>query len=338
MPAHLTLEDIGRLAGVSRSTVSRVVNQQANVNPAVRDRVEEVIKRTGYAPNRAARSLVSGRSGIIGLVIPSRVHTVFDDPYFPRLIQGISSAANETRTTLSLFLFQSEREEEELYPRIITSGYLDGLIVTATRMADPLLAQLSSGDLPVVVVGRPDVDGVSYVDADNRNGGALAADHLCGLGYQRIGLLGAPTSTTAGVDRTTGFVEGLARNGRALDPRLRVDGDFTDSGGYAAMEQLIEQRPDAVFVASDTMAHGALRALRGAGLSVPDDLALISFDGFPASETSQPPLTVIHQPATRAGEEALHLLNALIAGAEPPLKKILPVDLVVRDSTEPRQP
>jgi DNA-binding LacI/PurR family transcriptional regulator len=206
-------------------------------------------------------------------------------------------------------------------------------------MADPLLARVASGDLPVVIVGRPDVEGISYVDADNRGGGVLAADHLCELGYERIGLLGAPTSTTAGIDRTSGFLEGLARHGRSLDPDLRADGDFTEAGGYQAMRRLIEHRPEAVFVASDTMAHGALRALRDAGVDVPGEMAIVSFDGFPQSEKTQPPLTVVHQPVTLAGERAQHLLTRLIAGAEPPLVEILPVDLIVRDSsgTGPRR-
>lgn len=340
MTSNLTLEDIGRLAGVSRSTVSRVINGQPNVNPVVRERVQDVIRRTGYAPNTAARSLVSGRSGVIGLVIPSRVHSVFEDPYFPRLIQGISAASNETGVTLSLFLFQTEEEEAELYPRVVTAGYLDGLIITATRMADPLLARVAASDIPAVVVGRPDVEGISYVDVDNRGGGTIAARHLCDLGYRRIALLGAPTSTTAGVDRTSGFVEGLAEYGQSLDPVLRADGDFTDAGGYRAMQRLLEHRPDAVFVASDTMAHGALRAVRDAGLAVPDDLALVSFDGFPQSEKSSPPLTVVHQPVTQAGRQGLHILSSLVGGQTGPIVEILPVDLIVRDSSGsgPREP
>ena len=172
---NLTLEDIGRLAGVSRSTVSRVLNNQPSVKTSVRERVEEVIRRTGYTPNVAARSLVSGRSGVIGLVIPSRVHSLFEDPYFSRLIQGISTASNQSGTTLSLFLFQNEEEESELYPRVVTSGFLDGLIITATRMADPLLARMTGGEMPVVIVGRPEVEGISYVDADNVGGARLCS-------------------------------------------------------------------------------------------------------------------------------------------------------------------
>ncbi len=329
----LTLEDIGRLAGVSRSTVSRVVNGNTRVNPNVRRRVEEVIERTGYAPNVAARSLVSGRSGVIGLVIPSRVHSLFEDPYFARLIQGISAASNRSSNTLSLFLFQSAEEEAALYPRVVTSGFLDGLILTATRMADPLLTRMAGSDIPIVVVGRPDMGGISYVDVDNRGGARRAATHLCDLGYERIGLLGAPVSTTAGVDRLNGFIEGLALCGKALHPSLRVDGDFSESSGHRGMQELLVQKPDAVFVASDTMAIGALRALREAGFQVPQDVAIVSFDGLPASEMSIPALTTIRQPVVDTGARAVQMLNDLVSGATTaPVVEIMPVELVVRES------
>lgn len=330
---NLTLEDIGRLAGVSRSTVSRVINDQASVSPDVRERVQEVIQRTGYTPNVAARSLVSGRSGVIGLVIPSRVHQVFEDPYFSRLVQGITAASNRTGTTLSLFLFQNEEEESELYPRVVASRFLDGLILTATRMSDPLLARVPTGEIPIVMVGRPDVEGLSYINVDNRGGALHAASHLCGLGYERIGLIGAPVSTTAGLDRLSGFVEGLAMCGKALLPELRSDGDFSQASGYRAMKKLLPGRPDAVFVASDTMAIGALQALREEGIRVPQEIALMGFDGLPSSETAVPALTTIRQPVTQTGARAVHLLNDLVNGVSiAPVVEILPVELVVRES------
>ena len=333
MAENLTLEDIGRLAGVSRSTVSRVINGQANVNADVRARVQEVIQRTGYTPNAVARSLVSGRTGVIGLVIPSRVHSLFEDPYFSRLIQGISTASNQSGTTLSLFLFQNEEEESALYPRVVTSGFLDGLILTATRMSDPLLARMAVGEIPLVIVGRPDVEGVSYVDVDNRGGATKAATHLVDIGHERIGLVGAPVSTTAGLDRLNGFVEGLALRGKALHPDLRADGDFSEESGYQAMMQLIPKAPDAVFVASDTMAMGALRAVRDSGLSVPGDIALMGFDGFPGSGKSVPPLTTIHQPVSDTGARAVQMLNDLVTGAATaPISEIMPVELIVRES------
>lgn len=339
MAENLTLEDIGRLAGVSRSTVSRVINDQSSVNPDVRARVQSVIQRTGYSPNVLARSLVSGRTGVIGLVIPSRVHSLFEDPYFSRLIQGISSASNKAGNTLSLFLFQNEEEEAALYPRVVMSGFLDGLILTATRMADPLLARMAVGEIPLVVIGRPDVEGVSYVDADNRDGAMQAAIHLAEQGYKRIGLIGAPGSTTAGVDRLNGFIEGLGLRGQTLHPDLRVDGNFSRQSGYEAMQRLIPHSPDALFVASDTMATGALRALREAGIRVPDDIALVGFDGLPASERSAPPLTTIRQPVTDTGARSVQMLNDLITGAEQrPLVEIMPVELVVRESCGATKP
>ncbi len=329
----LTLEDIGRLAGVSRSTVSRVINDQTSVSPEVRERVQEVIRRTGYTPNVAARSLVSGRSGVLGLVIPSRVKSLFRDPYFAMLIQGISTATNVSANTLSLFLFQTEEEESALYPRVVTSGFVDGLIFTATRMGDPLLSRMADSNVPIVMIGRPDIEGISYVDVDNRGGGLRAATHLCGLGYERIGILGAPTNTTAGVDRLNGFMEGLAVCGAPLHPRLRVDGDFSEAGGYDAMVELLPHKPDAVFVASDTMAMGALRALRERGVSVPNDVAIVGFDDWPVSSNSVPALTTIRQPVMETGSHAVKVLVDLITGkAKAPIVEILPVELVVRES------
>ena len=330
----LTLEDIGRLAGVSRSTVSRVINGQSNVRPDVKARVEEVIARTGYTPNAAARSLVSGRSGVVGLVIPSRVHALFEDPYFSLLIQGVSAAANRAGNTLTLFLFQDEEEERALYPRVVTSGFVDGLIVTATRMADPLLARMANHQLPIVVVGRPDTEGISYVDVDNKQGAMKVASHLCDLGYERIGLLGAPANTSAGIDRLTGFVEGLAKCGKALPPELRADGDFSEQSGYEAILKILANNPDAVFVASDTMAMGALRALRERGVRVPGDVALVGFDGSPAAARSVPPLTTVDQPIAETGKKAVGILNSLIAGDEvAPVVETLPVELIIRESS-----
>jgi LacI family transcriptional regulator len=258
---------------------------------------------------------------------------VFEDPYFSRLIQGITAASNRAGTTLSLFLFQNEEEESELYPRVVASRFLDGLILTATRMADPLLARVPSGEIPIVMIGRPDVEGISYVNVDNRDGAFQAATHLCGLGYERIGLVGAPVSTTAGLDRLNGFVEGLAICGKALHPSMHIDGDFSERSGYEAMRRLIAEKPDAVFAASDTMAIGALRALREAHLRVPEDVALVGFDGLPASERSTPSLTTVRQPITQTGVRAVQVLGDLVNRVRiAPIVEILPVELVVRES------
>lgn len=331
---RLKLEDIGRMAGVSRSTVSRVVNGEQSVRPEVRRRVEDVIRQTGYTPNAAARSLVSNRSGVIGLVIPSRVHSLFEDPYFARLIQGITLGSNQAGVTLSLFLFTTEEEERELYPRVVESGFLDGVIITATRMGDPLVERMASRDMPLVMVGRPDLPDVSHVDVDNRAGAELAARHLVETGARRIGLIGAPTNTTTGLDRLDGFTTGLEAYGSGLDRRLHMTGDFSESGGCEAMHELLDRDVDAVFAASDAMALGALRAARERGCSVPDDVAVIGFDGFGASEQSVPPLTTIRQPVNATATRAVEMLVGLVSGElASPVSEVLPVELVVRATT-----
>ncbi len=331
---RLKLEDIGRMAGVSRSTVSRVINDEPNVSPEARARVDEVIRRTGFTPHAAARSLVSRRSGILGLVIPSRVHDLFEDPYFARLIRDVTVAGNTAGTTLSLFLFQTEEEEREIYPRVVESGFVDGVLITATRIGDPLLTRMRASSMPIVMIGRPDTDGVSYVDVDNRGGARRVAEHLVDLGRQRIAMIAAPANTTTGADRHLGFVDGLTERGVVADPELRVVGDYSEASGYEGMKSLLAERPDAVFAASDAMAIGAMRAIREAGLAIPDDIAVAGFDGFTASESTDPPLTTVRQPVDATAQHAVRLLNRLIDGEiHEPTAEVVPVELLPRRST-----
>ena len=329
----MTLEEIGRRAQVSRSTVSRVVNDQYGVSAAARQRVQDVIAETGFSPNRAARSLASRRTGVVGLVIPSHVHNLFADPYYAMLIQGISRASNAAGTTLSLFIFESEAEESEVYPRVVAPGFVDGVILTASRRDDPLAQRLQESGIPWVMVGRPEAAGISYVDADNFGGARDAAIHLGNLGYQRIAFIGAPAATTVGLDRLRGFKEGLTACGLRLDDELYTSGDFSELSGYQAIRRLIPSQPEAVFVASDTMALGVLRALNEAQLSVPQDIALASFDGFASSRMAIPALTTVRQLVPAAGTRAMEILLSLISGEiSSPVNDVLPTELIVRDS------
>ena len=269
--ADLTLEDIAKLAGVSRSTVSRVVNNSPNVSQAVRTRVLEVIRSTGYHPNIAARSLASQRSWMIGLVLPHSVSSIFTDPYFPHLIQGIAQACNKHDYTLGLFMLSAEEDEEKIFPRVSRKGLLDGVLVQSGHHGEPMVGRLIDAAIPLVVVGRPfQPKDVSYIDVDNVNAAYNAATHLIRLGYQRIGTIAGPSESTVGIDRKEGYLKALAERGRKADPALIVEGDFTESGGYYAMQELLSSKPDAVFAASDVMAIGGMRAVREAGLRIPD--------------------------------------------------------------------
>ena len=331
--ARLTLEDVGALAGVSRSTVSRVINNEPNVRPEVKAKVEAVIRSTGYAPNAAARSLASNRTGVIGLVIPSHVSNLFEDPYFARLIQGVTLGAKRSAVTLSLFLFESEDEERELYPRVVESGFLDGVIVTATRPGNSLMKRIAQAEMPLVAIGRPGIEGVPYVDVDSRGGAFQAAAHLCAQGHENIAFIGGPTDTPTGEDRYLGFIDGLAESNKALPNRLRAFGDYSETSGYEAMSKLLANKPDAVFAASDGMALGAIRCIEDAGYSIPNDIAVIGFDGFLPGAVSIPSLTTIEQPVSDTGSYAVELLQQLLGGqVSPSYARVFPVELCQRES------
>lgn len=331
--AKLTLEKIGEMAGVSRSTVSRVINNHPNVKPEVRERVMQVVNETGYHPDPAARSLASHRSGIIGLVIPQAMQSIFDDPYFPRLIQGISQACNTHNYILSLFLFQTAEEEARLYPKILRNQLFDGLIIASSEKDDMFVSQLLAHNIPFVLNGRHDNPKVSFVDADNLAGAYNAVSYLIRLGYRRIATITGPLNTWAGIDRKQGYINALRDRGIAVDPDLSVPGDYTEVSGYEATNRLIPHKPEAIFIASDTMALGALRALREHGLSAPNDIALVGFDDMPMIATANPPLTTIRQPIQQAGKQTVEvLIDILENGLEPPRHVIMPTNLVVRQS------
>lgn len=330
----LTLEDIAKQAGVSRSTVSRVVNDDPNVNEHVRKRVQEVIVTTGYQPHAAARSLASHRSWMIGLVLPRTVSTFFTDPYFPRLTQGVAQACNQHNYTLGLFLVGTIDDEKHLFPRISRKGLLDGILLQTGRMGDKLIDRLVNSDIPMVVVGRPFKNkGVSYIDVDNVNAAYHAVLHLIQLGYKRIGTITGLMNSTAGIDRKEGYLRAIAERGREVDEELIAEGDFSEHGGYEAMGKLLPAKPDAIFAASDTMAIGAIRYAREVGLHVPEDISFIGFDDLPIASLSDFQLTTVRQPIIQFGAKAVDTLIDLIEnGIKPSRRIIMDTELVIRDS------
>ena len=331
---NLTLVDIAKQAGVSRSTASRVVNDDPNVNENVRKRVQEVIEATGYHPHAAARSLASRRSWMIGLVLPRTVSTFFTDPYFPRLTQGVAQACNQHNYTLGLFLVGTIDDEKHLFPRISRKGLLDGILLQTGRMGDKLIDRLVNSDIPMVVVGRPFKDnGVSYIDVDNVKATYQAVDHLIQLGYKRIGTITGLMNSTAGIDRKEGYLRVISEHGLEMDERLIAEGDFSEQSGYKAMEKLLPAKPDAVFAASDTMAIGAIRFAREMGLRVPEDLAVIGFDDLPIASLSDFQLTTVRQPIVQFGAKAVETLIDLIEnGIKPSRRIIMDTELIIRDS------
>jgi LacI family transcriptional regulator len=203
----MNLEQIAKLSGVSRSTVSRVVNNDPNVSVMTREKVMQVVKRENYTPNAAARGLAAGRTHVLGLVIPMGVAALFTDPYFPVLIQGVSSGCNSREYSVMLWLAEPEYERR-MIRQIMYSGLVDGVIVSSMLMNDSLVQALGDGDLPFMLVGRHPTDThASYVDADNIGGAREAVTHLLRLGRARVATITGPQNMIAGIHRYQGYLD-----------------------------------------------------------------------------------------------------------------------------------
>lgn len=331
----MNLEHVAKLSGVSRSTVSRVINDDPRVHEETRRRVKEVIQRLNYQPNAVARSLAGGRTNILGLVIPMGVNRLFSDPYFPLLVQGVSSVCNAREYSVMLWVAEPEYERRTIR-QILNNKLIDGVIIASSLVDDPLVQALSESNLPFVLIGRHPNLQVNYVDVDNQTSAMEVVAYLVRLGYHRIATITGPQNMIAGADRLEGYKSGLRQLGVTLDPSLVVEGDFTEDGGYVAMQRLLPRQPDVVFAASDSMAMGALRAVRENGLRVPEDIALVGFDDMPFAARTEPPLTTVRQPVQRTGGVAAEtLIDILEQPASSPHRIILPTELVIRASCGP---
>ncbi|WP_155375508.1 LacI family DNA-binding transcriptional regulator [Catellatospora vulcania] len=328
-----TLEQVAQRAGVSRATVSRVVNDSPTVAESIRTAVRRAIDELGYVPNQAARSLVTQRTDSYALILPESPSRVFsDDQFFPGIIRGVSQELDSADKQLVLMVAGSQASHDRI-ERYALARHIDGVLIASMHGADPLPGTLARMGIPVLCGGRPlGQTGVPYVEVDNVNGGRMAVRHLLETGRTRIATIAGPQDMVAGIDRLTGYREEL----RGSDRRSIVAvGDFTRDSGAVAMRQLLEDDPDldAVFVASDLMAHGALQALQAAGRRVPDDVAVIGFDDIALARYTEPPLSTVRQPIVGQGREMARQLLRLAAGESIADSVILPTELVIRGTT-----
>ncbi|MFF4318973.1 LacI family DNA-binding transcriptional regulator [Streptomyces sp. NPDC001568] len=348
-----TLEDVARAAGVSRATVSRVVNGVRNVDPGIQDAVRRAVTETGYVPNRAARSLVTRRSGAIALVVSGAgtdaatdgdadagVATegaapgFFQDPFFGRVVTGVVRALRPRGVHPVLMFADSARDRAQVVS-YLGEGGADGALLVTTRGDDPLPGLLAAAGLPAVLFARPVASAapaLDRVDLRHHDGGALAARHFLERGRGRLVAIGGPQDVTASRERIAGFAEAA---GGALG--AVAEADFTLDGGERAMRRLLAGRPDldGVFAANDLMARGACLVLREHGRRVPQDVAVVGFDDSSAATAARPRLTTVRQPVEDMAAEMVRLLLDRVTGEGPPepAEVLFAPRLVIRDSS-----
>jgi len=326
-----TLDDLAALTGVSRATVSRVING-GRAAEATRRRVQEVLARTSYRPNTAARKLASGRSGVVGVVMHVDPHLLFADPYFSQLLQGLTDHLAEQGAGMMLWL--GNRTKEQTLDHVLGMSFLDGVIISAHTLKDPVVDGLLASSLPTVLIGHRRADGTaSYVDIDNEQAADAITTHLISIGRTRVGHITGSRGTVAGEDRVTGYQRAMRRAGLHVN-RLIVDGDFTQESGVSAAAELLDVGVDAIFCANDASAAGALETIRARGLRVPDDVALAGFDDVEFAAHLDPPLTTVRQALRQQGMEAARALLQLLGDpGRSPRRVLMPTELVIRQSS-----
>ncbi|MFE6973894.1 LacI family DNA-binding transcriptional regulator [Streptomyces sp. NPDC057682] len=349
-----TLEDVARAAGVSRATVSRVINGVRNVDPVIQEAVRRAVSETGYAPNRAARSLVTRRTDAIALVVSgagvesepvegadgaegdegaSFTAQVFADPFFGRVVTGVVNYLRPRGMHPVLMFAETSRAREDVVS-FLRQGSADGALVVSTHAEDPLPGLLTDAGLPAVLYARPARPvRISYVDLAHQDGARLAAEHLLARGCRRVATIAGPLNVPAGQERLTGFREAMTRHGHAYTPI--AEGQFTQESGEAAMERLLAEHPDldGVFAANDLMAVGACHVLREHGKRVPEDVAVIGFDDSSAASACRPPLTTVRQPVEAMAAEMARLLIERLGKPDGAATSVIfEPALVVRDS------
>ncbi|ALG83410.1 LacI family DNA-binding transcriptional regulator [Gordonia phthalatica] len=330
-----TMKEIAERAGVHVSTVSRVLRQSEPVDgwSEAAQRVREVADELGYRPNPWAASLRTRRTTTIGAVMPR-----LTDGVVATIYQGVEEAARAAGYSVLLSSPPDEPAEQRAAIELLAGRQVDGLILSSLHSPATDFVDDLSLSVPVVALNRHANSGLPFAGGDDRLGGRLAGEHLVDCGYRRIAAVGGPLFATTGADRLTGFLDAMRDAGMPVPDDRIAHARMDVQGGIDAARTLLDRddRPDAVFCVSDTMAIGLLGVARDLGLTIPDDLGLVGYNDIPVAAQLPVPLTTIVTPAHRIGEAGVQLLLQLIAGTEVPADVRLPVELTERGSTRRR--
>lgn len=337
MSRRLTIKEIAEIAGVSKATVSRVINGKKEVSNGTRKRIKKIIEEYNYTPSAIARGLSLKGIRNIGLVIPHTAEYLFSFPYFSELIRGISHYANTKGYRLVFATSSSESPQERVYQDMINGSVVDGVVVLDIRKNDGRLEYLHQSDVPFAIVGRsleyPQVD---YVDSDNVGGAREAIEYLLKLGHREILFINGPKDHTVSINRERGYQEAFEAKEVPIKKENIIYGDFSIDYGYKLIKSLLVKgkRFSALFAASDLSAMGAITALKEKGIEVGKDVSVIGFDDIPLARIFDPPLSTVRQPIYEIGKEVGRALISRIEERDrEPIQKVLPTKLILREST-----
>jgi LacI family transcriptional regulator len=326
-----TIRDVAAKAGVSTATVSRIINNKGQATPETIARVHAIIKELGYKPNVVARSLISRKSNTIALLVPT-----ISNPFFPELARGAEDVANSFGLNIFLCNTDDEREKVNNYLVSLRERYVDGIIINSLNLTNEDLEELHSNGIPTVTLDRTfPTHEFSSITVKHRIGAQLATKHLIDIGCKRIGLIRGPEDDFTAVQRMWGYRD-YVKNFDWFDQSWIALGDFSVKSGYLCMKELFQRHPDidGVFASNDLMAIGLLKAAHEWGRKVPDELAIIGFDGIDMSQYTNPPISTIKQPSYEMGKMAMEELIRLIRDPESNSNKMeLDVELILRESS-----
>jgi len=334
---RVTSQDVANLAGVSRTTVSFVLNEVKgfNISAETRQKVLDAAERLGYIPDATAQALASRRTKALGLVMTRSPHHIATDAFLPRIIAGLIEVVKDYKLRL-LIEYVEEEHQDRAYLELAHAKRIDGMILLTPQIEDAGLRRLEQVDIPTVIMGELSGTNLHSVDIDNRLAAQKGIQHLLSLGHQQIACItNAPPSYSAAEDRVQGYKDALEQAGIAPDDKLIRYADFDPKSGYEQMKLLLagRQKFTAVFVASDNVAMGACAALQEARIRIPEDISMIGFDDIPWAEYFDPPLTTIRLNAQELARRACFVLIDLLHGKDvEPRRQILETELVIRKS------
>ena len=328
-PTIVTLDMVAQRAGVSPSTVSRILNGTAVVSELKKQAVDDAIAKLGFVPNPVARGLAGGRTLSVGVVTQA-----IDSPFYGAALRGIEDELDPAGYSPLFVSGHWNAASESRCIDVLRSRRVDGIIALTGRLTDQALKACAK-NLPVVVTGRAlKAPGLFALNFDNCEGGRLATQHLIDLGHRRIAFIAGDPAHPDATDRLRGYRNALEAAGIAFDAALLVPGEYHEVSGLLAVDRLLEtsQRFTAIFAANDQMAFGAALGLHRRSLRVPEDVSLVGFDDLPTSLYAIPPLSTVHQPAYELGRLAAQAMLQLLAGAKPTVEMPAP-RLIARESS-----